>query len=539
MTGTSLPPHLRRYAGLGLWADRTVGDYALQRTSDRPDATAFVDGPLTLDRQTVAAQGLALADAMTRSGLCAGDVVGMLLPNWSEAAVINLACALGGFIVMPIVPIYRHAEVRHMLTDSRCRAMFVAHSFRGFSHRDMVEDLAAYLPALEHIVAVRSPERDYEALIATGDAGTYRRPQVDPDTVKLRLYTSGTTGTPKAVLHSHNTMERVERISFARWQVPDGDGILMPSPVTHTSGYANGLEQPFVTGTRTILMERWQADDAVALIDRHSLCGTVAATPFLQELATAAQRAGSDLPSFRFFACGGAPVSSAVVREANASFARPCAFRVFGSSEVPLVTLGFPPDDLMARGATSDGQVCDYEVRVVDHQGTVLTPSADGEIETRGPAMFLGYADGQQTQAAFTSDGWFRTGDLGIVRADGTVTITGRKKDLIIRGGENISAREIEEVLERHPRVREAAVIAVPHDRLGEGVGAFLISAGGENGDTKEILEFMAHQGLAKQKQPEWIWWIEYLPRTPTGKILNNVLRRLAAKALTNIVFDE
>ena len=528
MTATPLPPHLRRYAARGLWANRTIGDYALQRAAERPDATAFVDGVHVLDRQSVAMQALALADALTRTGLRTGDVVGMLLPNWSEAAVINLACAVGGFVVMPIVPIYRHAEVRFMLADSRCRAVFVADRFRGFSHREMVQDLVADLPALEHIVTVRSPEQTYERLIACGDAVGYRRPQVDPDAIKLRLYTSGTTGTPKAVLHSHNTMERVERISFARWQVSDGDGILMPSPVTHTSGYANGLEQPFVTGTRTILMERWQPDEAVALIDGHTLSGTVAATPFLQELATAADRAGSDLPSFRFFACGGAPVSPALVGNANARFARPCAFRVFGSSEVPLVTLGFPPDDPMARGATSDGQVNDYDVRVVDAEGRALPPREEGEIEARGPSMFLGYADELQTEAALTRDGWFRTGDLGIVTAEGAVTITGRKKDLIIRGGENISAREIEEALERHPHVQEAAVIAIPHDRLGEGVGAFLIPADNEPVDVTDILTFLAARGLARQKIPEAIWWLHDFPRTPTGKVRKQDLRDFA-----------
>jgi acyl-CoA synthetase (AMP-forming)/AMP-acid ligase II len=528
MSGRRIPPHLKRYAGLGLWADRTIGDYAVQRASDNPNATAFIDGSDVLDRQTVATRALALADALTSNGLRTGDVVGMLLPNWSEASVINLACAFAGFIIMPIVPIYRHAEVRYMLADSGCRTVFVADRSRDFSHREMVEGLSADLPALEYIVAVRSAERYYETLIASGDAAAYRRPQVDPDATKLRLYTSGTTGTPKAVLHSHNTMERVERISFARWQVKDGDGILMPSPVTHTSGFANGLEQPFVTGTRTILMERWQADAAVALINSHAICGTVAATPFLQELVAAAKRAGSDLPSFRFFACGGAPVSPSVMREANGSFARPCAFRVFGSSEVPLVTLGYPPNDSTALSETSDGQVCDYDVRVVDLQGTVVAPGKDGEIEARGPAMFLGYAECAQTQAALTPDGWFRTGDLGVVTAEGLVTITGRKKDLIIRGGENIGARDIEELLERHPGVREAAVIAVPHDRLGEGVGAYLIASTGEEGNADAIKDFVAQQGIAKQKIPEWIWWLRDFPRTPSGKIRKDLLRSLA-----------
>lgn len=266
---------------------------------------------------------------------------------------------------------------------------------------------------------------------------------------------------------------------------------LTSSTQSHTSGYANGLEQPFVTGTRTILTERWQPDDAVALSDRHAVSGTVAATPFLQELATAAERVGSVLPSFRFFACGGAPVSPALVGTANARFARPCAFRVFGGSKVPLVTLGFPPNDPMARGATSDGQACDYDLRVAAAEGDVLSLGDEGEIEARGLAMFLGYVDSAQTEAALIGDGWSRTDDLGIVTVEGAVTITGRKKDLIIRSGKNVSAREIAEVLDRHPNGFEAAVIAISRDRLGEGIGALLLSADGEPGNVADIPTFL------------------------------------------------
>ena len=529
MGESKLPPHLARYAGTGAWSDRTLGDLAVARAAERPDAAAFVAGDATITRAGALDDALALAAGMARLGVKPGDVVALLLPNWAEAATINLACALGGFVAMPIVPIYRHAEVGFMLADSDCRLAFVADVYRGFAHRAMVEELRAQLPGLIAVVPVRPamPEPgDFADLLGTGRGG-FDRPQVDADAVKLRLYTSGTTGRPKAVLHSHNTMERVERVSFGRWGVGDGEAILMPSPVTHTSGYANGLEQPFVSGTTTVLMEQWQADEAVALIDRHRAVGTVAATPFLQELADAALRAGSTLPSFRFFACGGASVPPALVERARATLGRPCAFRVFGSSEVPLVTLGFAPAD--PRAATTDGEIVDYEVRVTASDGSIVAAGGEGEIEARGPAMLIGYADPAQTAEAITADGWFRTGDLGVVDAGGAVTITGRAKDLIIRGGENLSPREIEEALVRHPAVREAAVVAIPHARLGEGVGAFLIAAAGERPDAATLAAFLAESGLAKQKTPERWWWVEDLPRTASGKVRKDQLRATAA----------
>lgn len=530
--GENVPPHLARFVGKGLWADVTIGDLAVRGADVQAGAPTFIaEDNTVLDRAGILTQALALADGMRQAGLRPGDVVGMLLPNWIEAATINLASALGGFVVLPIVPIYRHAEVRFMLADSACRMVFVADTFRGFGHAAMVAEIGAQLPSLDLVVSIRSDDGAYDALIAAGDTG-FNRPQVDADSVKLRLYTSGTTGSPKAVLHSHNTMERVERVSFARWGAGNGDGILMPSPVAHTSGYANGLEQPFVSGTFTVLMEQWQADRAAALIDRHSLVGTVAATPFLQELADAAMQAGTTLPTFRFFACGGAAVPPALVARANARLARPCAFRVFGSSEVPLVTLGFAPDDPAERNATTDGRIADYEVRVVDMEGATLEYGVEGEIEARGPAMMLGYADAMQTADVITHDGWFRTGDLGVVSVDGSLTITGRKKDLIIRGGENIGAREIEEVLERHPAIHEAAVVAIPHSRLGEGVGAFLILAADAKPDDAAVTSHVLSHGLAKQKTPERIWWLPDFPRTASGKVRKDELRAVAKGCL-------
>jgi acyl-CoA synthetase (AMP-forming)/AMP-acid ligase II len=546
MTQTSAAPwswltppasHHVEFASNGAWEGKTVADLAMQRAIEEPDAVSFIAGAVQATVSEMLAEADALATSLFELGLRPGNVISFQTPNWIEAAVLNLAAALSGLVVNPIVPIYRDAEVGMMLADSRSKAFFVAGSHRNYDFAAMAERLRPSLPDLRHVVLVRGDgPLTFDSLVAAGRGRSFNRPHVDPGAVKLLLYTSGTTGRPKGVLHSHNTLTRVLRKSAEHWGIRSGDAILMPSPVTHVSGYANGLEFPFIAGTRTVLMEAWTAAEALALIEAHDVTGTVAATPFLTELAAAARAAGTRLPSLRFFACGGAAVPPDVIPAANAAFQNCRAFRVFGSSEVPLVSFGFPEADKEQLAATTDGAIVDYRVRIVDDQENDLPTGQEGEILARGPAMFMGYADRKQTQEALTSNGYFRTGDIGCITPEGAILITGRKKDLIIRGGENISAKEIEDVLHTHPAVREATVVAMPHDRLGEGVCAYVILHAGASAGASDLSAHVQACGLAKQKIPERFEFVEDFPRTASGKIRKDKLRtdikqRLAAAA--------
>lgn len=517
------PAHLQRYAGTGLWDERTIADHTEALAREDPEFVLLIDGAVQMTRAQALADAEALCASLHARGLRSGDVLAFQVPNWHEALVINLAAAMSGLIVNPIVPIYRDHEVSQMLADCGASALFVPGTFRKFDYAAMAQRLAAELPALQHVFTVRAEgEDDYAALVAQGRDAGFVRPAVDPLGVKMVLYTSGTTGRPKGVLHSHVAIARVLRESGTFWGLQPGEATLMPSPVTHVSGYANGLEAPFICGTRTVLMDGWDAQKALALIEQHQLVGTVAATPFLVELAAAARDSNVRLPSLRFFACGGAAVPSDLIPTANAAFANCHAFRVFGASEVPLVSYGWPRDQHLA--ATTDGRIVDYEVRIVDGDERDLPDGVEGEILARGPAMLLGYADEAQTREAITTDGFFRTGDLGVRSAQGAVTVTGRKKDLIIRGGENISAKEIEDVLHAHPQVREASVIAMPHERLGEGVCAYVVLAV-EGVSAAVLAEHVANSGLARQKIPERFEFRDDLPRTASGKVRKDVLR--------------
>ncbi|WBX85176.1 AMP-binding protein [Sphingosinicella microcystinivorans] len=521
-----LPAHLVPYKRSGAWRETTLAALARAHAEAAPDSEVIAGCAPAMTAGRASGEAEALAAALQELGLRPGDRIAFQLPNWEETVVIALALAMGGFVAVPIVPIYRDAEMLQMLADCGCRALFLTPRFRSFDYAAMAERIAPRLPDLRHVVFVRGegPGHRYDDLLDAGRGRVPADPGTSPDAAKLLLYTSGTTGRPKGVLHSQNTLNAVLDMCVRHWGIRAGETILMPSPVTHLTGYGF-LELPFLVGSRTLLMESWNAAEAARLIDMHGVVGTVSATPFLVELTEAAEAAGTRLPSLRFFACGGAAVPPGVIRRANAAFARAPAFRIFGCTEAPLISMGFLGTGTQELAATTDGRVEDYEVRVLDEQDRPLPPGREGEIAARGPAMLLGYLDADQTAAALTADGFYRTGDLGLVTDENAVVITGRRKDLIIRGGENISAKEIEDVLHRHPQILEAAVVAMPHPRLGEGVCAFVVPASGAALDTQALLGFVAEAGLARQKIPERVEFREALVKTPTGKVRKDLLR--------------
>jgi acyl-CoA synthetase (AMP-forming)/AMP-acid ligase II len=298
--------------------------------------------------------------------------------------------------------------------------------------------------------------------------------------------------------------------------------MLMPSPVTHITGYCCGLEMPLFLGTRTVLMDKWNAATAVQLIQAESVHATVGATPFLKELLDAAEAAGTSLPSLRIFACGGAAVPAQLIERA-ARLLSGRAFRVYGMSEAPLITFGTAADDPPQLAAHTDGRFNGYDVRIVDTTSAAET-IGDGEIWVRGSGLFRGYLDPADGADAFTPDGFFRTGDLGR-RAGDALSITGRKKDLIIRGGENISAKEIEDVLLADPAIREAAAVSMPHERLGETVCLYAVLAPGRTLELQRVCGILERVGLARQKFPERLVIVDELPKTPSGKIRKDLLR--------------
>jgi acyl-CoA synthetase len=465
-------------------------------------------------------------------GLCEGDVISFQLPNWRESVVLDIAASAMGLIVNPIIPIYRDHELRFILRDARTRLIYIPEQFRSLEFPSMIASLQQDLPDLEYIVTVRAEAdydgmRRYENLVDNVPVALEELPTIDPDSVKAILYTSGTTGTPKAVLHSHNTLVRVIQNSLDFWQMDEKDIMLMPSPVTHITGYGSGMVLPFVTPVKSALMSRWDADAAVAFIERVGATASVGATPFLVELLDAARRHNTGLPSMRLFACGGASVPPQVISQAYELLDNCRAFRVYGSTEVPVITQGFVGPGQQQLAAETDGMIYGYEVKILDENGAEQGVGLDGEIAARGAGMMLGYADPEQNAVAHDKDGFFLTGDIGHRTADNAILITDRKKDIIIRGGENISAKEVEDLLHDHPGIREVAVVAMPHQRLGEGVCAYIVPEPANSGlDLVAVAGFAEQAAMARQKIPEHIEIVSELPRTASGKVRKDVLRK-------------
>jgi acyl-CoA synthetase (AMP-forming)/AMP-acid ligase II len=527
-----------RYTERGEWRNVTLADCARRQAEQAAQHTAVVEGERSASFATLLAQANQLAAALRAMGLQRGDVISFQLPNWIEAMVINLAACIAGLVVNPIVPIYRESEVRHILRDAGAKLFFVPQRFRNFDYPAMATRLRSEIPSLQHVVVVRGEApgcMDYEALLASGEGQAPVREASDANAVKLVLYTSGTTGSPKGVLHSHNTiMSEIDAV-IAFWGITGTDVVLMPSPVTHITGYLYSLEIAFAAGLKVVFMERWNAADAVDLIDAHGVTFSVGATPFLKELIAEAERRGSALPSLRLFMSGGAPVPPEVIYRANRVFKNCLAFRVYGSTEAPTVTLGIRSRSEVELGANTDGRIANHEVRLCDPVTGKTIDHGEGEICTRGPEMMLGYTKAEHMREAFDADGYFHTGDLGYYVDGDCICVSGRKKDLIIRGGENLSPKEIEDVLHTHPAIREVAVVAMPHPRLGEGVCAFVIAQPGQSIDVQRIATFLEGVGLARQKFPERVELVDDLPRTASGKVQKNVLReQIAAQMMSS-----
>jgi len=518
------PVTTAQYRASGAWRDTTIGERLRGLAARAPDRVIFVDDVTSLTAADTLDKASKVAWALCKRGLVPGDVVSFQLPNWHEAALVELACGLGGFVCNPIVPIYRDAEVGFTLKDCRSRVLFLPEQFRGFDYRAMMARLASQCPDLRYTVMVRGPNDDFQALLNEAGEGDVSLADPDPNHVKLILYTSGTTSTPKGVLHTHNTID-AEIQTFSRYLGLDGDDVvLMPSTVCHITGYLYGIVMPVTFGMKAVYMDRWDAPAAADLIDRHGVTFTIGATPFLKELVEFAADRKRPMPSLRLFPCGGAPVPPSTVRMADEALANCIAFRLYGSTEAPTVTAGVFERAQFHGRAETEGVVVGHEARLLKSDGTQAAVGEEGEVITKGPEVCVGYANWDQNDA-FDQDGFFHTGDLGTFDADGCLTITGRLKDIIIRGGENISSKEVEDVLHSHSLISEAAVVAMPHARLGETCCVFLTLREQVDFSLDDLRAFLAENGLAKQKWPEHMVILAELPRTPSGKIRKNVLR--------------
>lgn len=521
--------HVERYTEAGQWGEQTLTDLV------EPTLTANPERRVVGPRRTITfAQ---LWDAVKRVsagfqalGVGPGDVVSYQLPNWTTTAVVHLAAARVGAVCNPIIPIYRGSEVAYILEDAGTDLLVVPDTYDGFDFPAMVSEVAGDCPALSHVVVVGGEGHAVHGSVETTpfvelretDPEAFSPPALDANDVHALLYTSGTTADPKGVLHTHNTLRSEQHNTIDILALSGETTVFMPSPVTHVTGMLYALEMPFLEGMELVLMADWDAGRAVDLVDRYDCTLTVGATPFLQGLCDAAPDGWQN--SLRVFGCGGADVPPDLVRRATRTLG--CTVqRIYGSTEFPTAT--WPPLDApLEKLATTDGSAApDARLKVVDlDTGEELPAGEQGELVGHSPELMVGYLGEELNADAFDGE-WFRTGDLAVRDEDGYIEITGRKKDIIVRGGENIPVKDVEDRLYEHPAVEGVAVVAMPDQELQEKGCAYVTVAEGHEFTFDEMVTHLDGQSIATQKYPERLETIEEFPTTASGKIQKHELR--------------
>lgn len=524
----------------GLWPKPLLIDFVARAVEATPDAVA-ITGINSMRGRTEAVSyrqlwryARRIAVGLVELGVEKGEVVSFQMPNWWEFAALHLACLQIGAITNPVMPIFRQRELSFMLDYAETKVFITPKIFRNFDHEALAEELRPGLPNLEHIFILGGEsEKSFEAYFldqrweekpGAEEMLAARRP--DPNDIIELLYTSGTSGVPKGVLHTSNTLMSLVGIGRDRLGLTSDDVVFMPSPMAHQTGFLYGMSMALVLGTKLVLQDIWSGDVAAQRINDERATYTMASTPFLADLANAEALDHCDVSSFRMFCAAGAPIPRILVETASERLGAKI-LSGWGMTENGLVTTTRVDDPDEKIISTDGAAVPHMDVRVVGDDGRPVPPDTEGRLQAVGAGMFVGYL---KRPDAYESDaeGWFETGDLARMDADGYIRIVGRAKDIVIRGGENIPVVEVEDQLYRHPAVEAVAIVAMPDERLGERACAFVQAKPGANFTFDAMIEHLMASGMSKTYLPEKLEMVDEFPRTASGKIQKFALREIA-----------
>ena len=532
------------YRQQGLWGDASLADYWQQTARAMPDKIAVVDNhgaSYTYSALDHAAS--CLANWMLAKGIESGDRIAFQLPGWCEFTVIYLACLKIGAVSVPLLPSWREAELVWVLNKCQAKMFFAPTLFKQTRPVDLILPLQNQLPQLQQIVGVDKLAPATSALslsqIIADNTPLTTAITVHGDELAAVLFTSGTEGLPKGVMLTHNNILASERAYCARLNLTWQDVFMMPAPLGHATGFLHGVTAPFLIGARSVLLDIFTPDACLALLEQQRCTCMLGATPFVYDLLNLLEKQPADLSALRFFLCGGTTIPKKVARECQQRGIK--LLSVYGSTESsPHAVVNL--DDPLSRFMHTDGYAAaGVEIKVVDDARKTLPPGCEGEEASRGPNVFMGYFDEPElTARALDEEGWYYSGDLCRMDEAGYIKITGRKKDIIVRGGENISSREVEDILLQHPKIHDACVVAMPDERLGERSCAYVVlKAPHHSLSLEEVVAFFSRKRIAKYKYPEHIVVIEKLPRTASGKIQKFLLRKDIMRRLTQDVCEE
>ena len=532
------------YRQQGLWGDASLADYWQQTARAMPDKIAVVDNhgaSYTYSALDHAAS--CLANWMLAKGIESGDRIAFQLPGWCEFTVIYLACLKIGAVSVPLLPSWREAELVWVLNKCQAKMFFAPTLFKQTRPVDLILPLQNQLPQLQQIVGVDklAPATSSLSLsqIIADNTSLTTAITTHGDELAAVLFTSGTEGLPKGVMLTHNNILASERAYCARLNLTWQDVFMMPAPLGHATGFLHGVTAPFLIGARSVLLDIFTPDACLALLEQQRCTCMLGATPFVYDLLNVLEKQPADLSALRFFLCGGTTIPKKVARECQQRGIK--LLSVYGSTESsPHAVVNL--DDPLSRFMHTDGYAAaGVEIKVVDDARKTLPPGCEGEEASRGPNVFMGYFDEPElTARALDEEGWYYSGDLCRMDEAGYIKITGRKKDIIVRGGENISSREVEDILLQHPKIHDACVVAMPDERLGERSCAYVVlKAPHHSLSLEEVVAFFSRKRVAKYKYPEHIVVIEKLPRTASGKIQKFLIRKDIMRRLTQDVCEE
>jgi len=518
-----------RYRSRGLWTDDTLAS-VLAEALPTNGALSFrvwsEQRPFEGSIAQVADLARRVAGGLSARGIGPGDVVAFQIPSWVEAAASFWGAALCGAVVLPIVHFYGPREVGFILRQSGVRAFVSADRFRSFDYLASLDSIRTGAPELELIVVIgKAPEATVPFEALADHSPLEQMPAVAPEMPALVAYTSGTTAEPKGVVHTHRSL-LAEMRQLAAIQTPGERPTLAGAPVGHFIGMLTGLLLPLLRGLPIHLIDVWDPSAVLQAMLEANLTAGSGSTYFLTSLLDHPECGAAHRARMQTLGLGGAPVPAALAERAEALGIS--IIRSYGCSEQPSITGACHTDPREKCMYTDGGPLAGVELRLVDDEGRQVPAGQPGEVLSRGPDLFAGYTDPTLTDKALVDGGWLATGDVGVLDEHGWLTITDRKKDIIIRGGENISAGEVEELIAKMPGVAEVAVVAGPDPRMGERACAFVrLQPAATSPDLRTLQAFLGEAGLTRQKWPEEIHEVEDFARTPSGKIKKFELRAL------------
>ena len=535
------PQYIEQYRSI--WPQKTILDYLNDAVAQAPDKVAIIDKKSRYTYKELSRLVDRAALGLKKLGIEKGDVVSLQLPNWNEFIILHYAITRIGAITNPLIPIYREREIGYMVNAVQSKIIIIPDTFRSFDYVKMIQGLRPQWPFLQDVLVIGEnvPEdmKSIDVLLNTPwedqlDVSELDQIEICPDDVTEVIFTSGTTGNPKGVMHTHNTLCVSTNFWIDHLQLTSDDVLFMASTFAHQTGFGYGVRLPTHYIGTAVYQDVWDVEEFLQLIPKEKITFTAGATPFLQDTVQAPSLKDADLSTFRTFIALGAPIPRPLVRQAreNVNFN---ILSGWGQTENGLVTLTKLTDSEDKLVNTDGAPFKGMAVKVVDASFEEVPPNEEGNLLCKGPSLFIGYLNQlEETQKEF-NDGWFITGDRAIMDADGYIRISGRNKDIIIRGGENIPVAYMENILYEHPDVFAAQIVAMPDPRLQEKACAFICMKPGTKPLTVATLQkFLTEKGIAKPYWPEHLEILEDFPRTASGKIQKFKLREIISEKITN-----